>query len=56
MIRDVAVSKGKLGTVRMLQQRYAEALEIYDEARDIFESLGEPGSVATTWHQIGMVT
>jgi tetratricopeptide (TPR) repeat protein len=39
----------------MLQQRYAEALEIYAEAREIFESLGEPRSVAVIWHQIGMV-
>ncbi len=53
--RDVAVGKGQLGTVRMLQKNYVEALKIYAEARDIFENLGEPGSVATAWHQIGMV-
>lgn len=53
--REVAVSKGNLGTVRLLQERYAEALEIFAEARDTFESLGEPGSVAILWHQIGMV-
>jgi tetratricopeptide (TPR) repeat protein len=52
--RGVAVSKGQLGSVRLLQERYAEALEIYTEARDIFASLGEPGSVAIFWHQIGM--
>ncbi len=52
--RTIAVSKGNLGTVRMLQERYAEALKIYTEARDIFATLGEPISVATTWHQIGM--
>jgi tetratricopeptide (TPR) repeat protein len=39
----------------MLQQRYAEALEIYAETRELFESMGEPGSVAVIWHQIGMV-
>ncbi|MCP4282861.1 MAG: tetratricopeptide repeat protein, partial [Gammaproteobacteria bacterium] len=53
--RGVAVSKGQLGTVRMLQQRYDDALEAYRSARDIFEQLGEPGSVAVIWHQTGMV-
>jgi tetratricopeptide (TPR) repeat protein len=53
--RAVAVGKGQLGTVRMLQQHYQEALEAYTEAPAIFESLGEPGSVAVIWHQIGMV-
>jgi tetratricopeptide (TPR) repeat protein len=53
--RGVAVSKGNLGTVRLFQQRYAEALEIFAEARDIFASLGEPKTVAGSWHQIGMV-
>jgi len=53
--RDVAVGKGNLGTVRMLQRRYAEALAAWTEARDTFERLGEPASVATGWHQIGMV-
>ncbi|MCK6557905.1 tetratricopeptide repeat protein [candidate division KSB1 bacterium] len=54
-LRDIAAGKFQLGTVRMLQKKYAEALKIYAEARDIFENLGEPGSVATAWHQIGMV-
>ncbi|HEY0323360.1 MAG TPA: TIR domain-containing protein [Pyrinomonadaceae bacterium] len=53
--RSVAVNKGNLGTVRMLQERYAEALEIHAAARDIFASLGEPDSVAISWHQIGMI-
>jgi tetratricopeptide (TPR) repeat protein len=53
--REVAVDKLQLGTVHLLQRRYAEALEIYAEARDIFASLGEPRMVATAWHQIGMV-
>src|SRR5689334_16374458 len=54
-MRDVAVGKGQLGTVRTLQRRYAEALAIYAEARTIFEKLGEPLSVAIAWHQIGIV-
>jgi tetratricopeptide (TPR) repeat protein len=36
------------------QRRYGEALESYREGLRIFESLGEPGSVAVLWHQIGM--
>ncbi|HJU56595.1 MAG TPA: tetratricopeptide repeat protein, partial [Pyrinomonadaceae bacterium] len=53
-LRSVAVSKGQLGTVRLLQHRYAEALEIYNEALGVFERLGEPLSVASVWHQIGI--
>jgi tetratricopeptide (TPR) repeat protein len=54
-LRDVAVGKGQLGTVRLQQQRYAEALEAYKEARDTFSRLNEPGSVANAWHLIGIV-
>ena len=53
--RDVATGQGQLGTVRLLQRRYDEALTAYVEARDAFVELGEPKSVATAWHQIGMV-
>ena len=53
--RQVAVGKGQLGTVRMLQRRYPDALTAYTEARETFERLGEPGMVATAWHQIGRV-
>jgi tetratricopeptide (TPR) repeat protein len=49
------VRKGQLGTVRLEQQRYAEALEAHKQARDTFSRLQEPGSVAIAWHQIGMV-
>jgi tetratricopeptide (TPR) repeat protein len=54
-LRDVAVGKGQLGTVRLQQQRYAEALAAYQEARDTFSRLNEPGTVAIAWHQIGRV-
>jgi tetratricopeptide (TPR) repeat protein len=54
-MRDVAVGNGQLGTVRMLQRRYADALAAWAEARGIFERLGEPAGVATAWHQIGVV-
>lgn len=53
--RDVAVSKGQLGTVRLLQRRYEDALDIYAETRERFAQLDEPGSVAGVWHQTGNV-
>lgn len=52
--RDVAVGKTQLGTVRLLQRRYAEALKIYDEARERFTQLDEPSSVGVVWHQTGV--
>jgi tetratricopeptide (TPR) repeat protein len=54
-LRGVAVRKGQLGTVRLQQQRYAEALEAFQQARDTFSRLNEPGSVAIARHQIGIV-
>jgi tetratricopeptide (TPR) repeat protein len=39
----------------MLQGDYAEALTLYAEARTLFEALHEPRSVATIWHQLGIV-
>jgi tetratricopeptide (TPR) repeat protein len=52
--RQVAIVKGQLGSVRLLQRRYDEALHAYEEAREHFSPL-EPGTVATTWHQTGVV-
>jgi tetratricopeptide (TPR) repeat protein len=49
------VNSGQLGTVRLYQERYADALAAWEAARAIFERLGEPASVATARHQIGMV-
>lgn len=54
-VREVAVGKGQLGSVRILQGRYPEALAAYAEARERFQALDEPGSVAVVWHQTGMV-
>jgi tetratricopeptide (TPR) repeat protein len=54
-LRQVAVAKFQLGTVSLHQKRYRGALEIYMAARDAFEALGEPRSVASVWHQIGIV-
>ena len=53
--RDVAVGQGQLGTVRMLQRRYPEALAAHSAAREQFTQLDEPGTVAVSWHQTGMV-
>ncbi|MCK4316143.1 MAG: tetratricopeptide repeat protein, partial [Anaerolineae bacterium] len=53
--RGVVAGKIQLATVRMLQERYAEALAAYEAAKQTFAELGEPQSVATIWHQIGMV-
>lgn len=53
--RDVAVGKGQLGTVRKNQRLYPEALRAFAEARERFTQLDEPGSVAVSWHQTGMV-
>ncbi len=54
-LRNVAVGKLQLGTVRLQQELYAKALEAYQQAGDTFSRLNEPGSVASVWHQIGMV-
>jgi tetratricopeptide (TPR) repeat protein len=54
-LRGVAVRKGQLGNVRLQQQHYDEAMEAFQEARDTFSRLNEPGSVATAWHRIGIV-
>ncbi|MBI3801142.1 MAG: tetratricopeptide repeat protein [Deltaproteobacteria bacterium] len=53
--RQGAVNKVQFGTVRLRQQRYADALASYIEAHDVFTTLSEPSQVAITWHQIGMV-
>jgi tetratricopeptide (TPR) repeat protein len=53
--RSVAMDKRQLGNVRLYQQRYAEALEAFQQARDTFSRLQEPCSVAGTLHLIGMV-
>lgn len=51
----VAAMKFQLGAVRALQQRYTEALEIYDEARDLFSSLIDLINVAVLWHNTGII-
>lgn len=53
-MRGVAVGKFQLGTVRLYQRKYDDALAAFDEARETFGNLGEPGSIAAAWHQIGL--
>lgn len=53
-VRQVAVGKVQLGTVRLQQRRHAEALAAYADARERFTRLDEPGSVAVIWHQTGV--
>jgi tetratricopeptide (TPR) repeat protein len=52
--RQAAVVQFQLGTVRLRQKRFPEALDIYAASRESFERLGEPRQVATVWHQIGL--
>ena len=54
-VRDIAVGKGNLGTVRLLQRRYADALAAHADARERFTKLDEPANVAKSWHQTGIV-
>jgi tetratricopeptide (TPR) repeat protein len=53
--REVAVNKANLGSVRLSQKNYPEALKAYHEARQTFTNLDEPATVAGIWHQIGRV-
>ncbi|MCX6583572.1 MAG: tetratricopeptide repeat protein [Candidatus Aminicenantes bacterium] len=53
-LRDVAVGKSNLGTVRLKQGRYKDAIGAYAEGIKIFINLNEPASVAALLHQIGM--
>lgn len=53
--RDVAVGKGQLGTVYLLQHLYPQALAAHEQARDLFTKLKEWGNVAGAWHQIGII-
>lgn len=50
----VAVGKGQLGTVRLLQRQYTQAIEAYKEALAHFTALGDSTSMAVVWHQLAM--
>lgn len=53
--QGVAVGKCQLADVYRRQKRYQDALDEYDAARTLFAVLDDLGSVATAWHQIGLV-
>ena len=53
-LRNVAVGKGQLGTVYLLQKNYPQALAAFEAARNSFSALNEPGSVGSSWHQTGV--
>ncbi|MDS4019573.1 MAG: tetratricopeptide repeat protein, partial [Candidatus Competibacter sp.] len=50
----VASNKMQLGLVRQRQGRYTEAATLYDSARQIFESLGEPEGAAQAWRHLAL--
>ncbi|QTR50022.1 tetratricopeptide repeat protein [Candidatus Thiothrix anitrata] len=52
--RSVAVGKSQLASVRLLQKRYADARQGYQQALALFQQLDEPNTVATIWHLIGL--
>jgi tetratricopeptide (TPR) repeat protein len=54
-VRQVAVCKCQIATLRLLQKNYSEALRLYAESREVVERLNEPAAVALIWHQTGMV-
>lgn len=53
--RDVARGHLELGSVRLMQRRYPDALKAFEEAREAFTKLDEPSSVSASWHQTGVV-
>lgn len=52
--RLLAGGRSNLGTVRLKQRHYEDALEAYTDALARFTKLNEPGSVAGSWYQMGM--
>ncbi|MCP5003648.1 MAG: tetratricopeptide repeat protein [Planctomycetes bacterium] len=53
--RQIALGKGQLGMVRMSLGQYEEAIKFHDEAREIFNNLGDPNMVAVACQQTGVV-
>ncbi|MCI5147558.1 MAG: tetratricopeptide repeat protein, partial [Candidatus Electrothrix sp. AR3] len=52
--RSMAVNKGQLATVHLLQEQYSKALVEYEEALIVFEGLNEPASLTAVWHQVSI--
>ena len=53
--KHAAIGKGQLGTVRLSQERYEDAIKAHNEAREIFENLGDLDMVAVAYQQMGAV-
>jgi tetratricopeptide (TPR) repeat protein len=51
--RQIAVAKGQLGTLRMMQGHYDKAIAAQSQAIEVFTLLGEEKLVATAWLQLG---
>ena len=49
--RHIAAIKGQIGTVRMYQHKYEEALALFTEAKELFQQLGEYRSVAVIFYR-----
>ena len=52
--RAIAINKVQLGTVRLEQLRYPEALDAYFEARTVFIRLNDLKRLAQCWHMTGI--
>lgn len=48
----IATNKMQLGLVRQRQGAYPEAVALYDDARRLFEALGEAKETARAWQQL----
>jgi tetratricopeptide (TPR) repeat protein len=53
--RNAAAGRFQLGTVRFRQGKPRDALDAFEQARQTFDFLHEPASVASAWHGIGRV-
>lgn len=54
-LRGQIIDLGQLGTLALMQHKYAEARARYLEALSRISILGEPASEAVLWHQLGLV-
>ncbi len=54
-VRDMAVSKGQLASLALMQDRLSEAADWYQEVLHLFRNLNEPVHEAIYTHQLGIV-
>ncbi|MBL8251430.1 MAG: CHAT domain-containing protein, partial [Candidatus Competibacter sp.] len=50
----LAANQMQLGLVRQRQGLFSEAVVLYDSARRLFETLGEPEGIARAWRQLAL--